>query len=147
MKTLLILGAGKEQVAAIAAAKAKGIRTVVLDMNPKAEGRILADEFHLVSTRDRYAILSFAKSYPSTIDGVMTIASDITYGGRQGGGWRAPYSAPWPNCVSTSFMKQRCAVECSPVCQLTCWTSRLFACRVSVVTSRWTIPPPAACSG
>ena len=38
MKTLLILGAGKEQVAAIAAAKAKGIRTLVLDMNPKADG-------------------------------------------------------------------------------------------------------------
>ena len=38
MKTLLILGAGKEQVAAITAAKAKGIRTVVLDFNPKADG-------------------------------------------------------------------------------------------------------------
>src|SRR5882757_463027 len=79
MKTLLILGAGKEQVAAIAAAKAKGIRTVVLDMNPKADGGALADEFHLVSTRDRDAILNFLAGYKSRIDGVMTIASDIPH--------------------------------------------------------------------
>ena len=59
MKTLLILGAGKEQVAAITAAKAKGIHTLVLDMNPDADGAGLADEFHAVSTRDREAILTF----------------------------------------------------------------------------------------
>ena len=79
MKTLLILGAGKEQVAAITTAKAKGVRTVVLDMNPKAAGRVLADEFHLVSTRDKYAILDFVRAYKSKIDGVMTIASDIPH--------------------------------------------------------------------
>jgi biotin carboxylase len=79
MKTLLILGAGKEQVAAIAAAKAKGIRTVVLDINPGAAGREMADEFHLVSTRDKYAILDFVRAYKSKIDGVMTIASDIPH--------------------------------------------------------------------
>jgi biotin carboxylase len=79
MKTLLILGAGKEQVAAIAAAKAKFIRTVVLDMNPKADGRALADEFHLVSTRDRDAIAKFLAQFKSRIDGVMTIASDIPH--------------------------------------------------------------------
>ena len=96
MKTLLILGAGKEQVAAIAAARAKGIRTIVLDMNPKADGRALADEFHLVSTRDRDAILAFVRGYPgrSTAQ-VMTIASDIPHmvadGGRNAG--RPPYSA------------------------------------------------------
>jgi len=79
MKTLLILGAGKEQVAAIAAARAKGIRTVVLDMNPDADGRALADEFHPVSTRDRGAILDFVKTHAGKIDGVMTIASDIPH--------------------------------------------------------------------
>jgi biotin carboxylase len=79
MKTLLILGAGKEQVAAITAAKAKGIRTIVLDMNPAAEGRAIADEFHPVSTRDRDAVLKFVAGYPSKIDGVMTIASDIPH--------------------------------------------------------------------
>ncbi|HEX4105019.1 MAG TPA: ATP-grasp domain-containing protein, partial [Rhizomicrobium sp.] len=79
MKTLLILGAGKEQVAAIAAARAKGIRTVVLDFNSEADGRALADEFHLVSTRDRDAILAFVRGYAGRIDGVMTIASDIPH--------------------------------------------------------------------
>jgi biotin carboxylase len=79
MKTLLILGAGKEQVAAITTAKAKGVRTVVLDMNPAAEGRAVADEFFCVSTRDRDAILKFIAGYPAKIDGVMTIASDIPH--------------------------------------------------------------------
>ena len=79
MKTLLILGAGKEQVAAIAAAKARAVRTVVLDMNPQAEGRVLADEFFCVSTRDRDAILKFIAGYPGRIDGVITIASDIPH--------------------------------------------------------------------
>jgi biotin carboxylase len=73
------LGAGKEQVAAIAAAKAKGIRTLVLDMNPKADGAGLADEFHAVSTRDQDAILKFVAGYRGKIDGVMTIASDIPH--------------------------------------------------------------------
>ena len=79
MKTLLILGAGKEQVAAITAAKARAIRTVILDMNPQAEGRAFADEFHLVSTRDRDAILKFIAGFPGRIDGVITIASDIPH--------------------------------------------------------------------
>lgn len=79
MKTLLILGAGKEQVVAITLARSKGLRTVVLDKNPEADGRALADEFQLVSTRDRDAILNFARSYRGRIDGVMTIASDIPH--------------------------------------------------------------------
>ncbi len=79
MKTLLILGAGKEQVAAITAARAKAIHTLVLDMNPDADGAALADEFHAVSTRDREAILAFLAAYPGGIDGVMTIASDIPH--------------------------------------------------------------------
>jgi biotin carboxylase len=79
MKTLLILGAGKEQVVAINLAKSKGIRTVVLDQNPKADGGGLADEFHLVSTRDSEAVLAFVRGYPGKIDGVMTIASDIPH--------------------------------------------------------------------
>jgi biotin carboxylase len=79
MKRILILGAGKEQVAAITAAARKGIRTVALDMNPKADGAALADEFYPVSTRDIGAILHLLKDYPNRIDGVMTIASDIPH--------------------------------------------------------------------
>jgi biotin carboxylase len=79
MKTLMILGAGKEQVVAIALAKSKGIRTVVLDKNPKADGGSLADEFHQISTRDRGALLEFVQEYSGPIDGVITIASDIPH--------------------------------------------------------------------
>jgi biotin carboxylase len=79
MKTLLIIGAGKEQVTAIEQAKAKGIYTIALDMNPHADGAVIADEFYPVSTRDTAAILEFLKTYTKKIDGVMTIASDIPH--------------------------------------------------------------------
>jgi len=78
-KRILILGAGKEQIPAIEAAARKGIRTLVLDMNPEAEGAALADEFRAVSTRDIAAILAFLGEYKAKIDGVMTIASDIPH--------------------------------------------------------------------
>jgi biotin carboxylase len=110
MKTLLILGAGKEQVAAIAAAQTKGIRTVVLDMNPQADGRALADEFHLVSTRDQGAILKFLAGYPAKIDGVMTIASDIPHmvsvAGQALGVRHIPLAAA-ELCVHKLHMKER----------------------------------------
>ena len=110
MKTLLILGAGKEQVAAITAAKSKGIRTVVLDMNPNADGRAIADAFHLVSTRDRDAIVKFAREYPTHIDGVMTIASDIPHmvsAAAQALGVRHIPVAVAELCVHKLHMKER----------------------------------------
>lgn len=79
MKNILILGAGKEQVNAIVRAREKGIRTVVLDMNPKADGTSHSDEFYPISTRDGEAITSFLNGYTKKIDGVMTIASDIPH--------------------------------------------------------------------
>lgn len=79
MKTLLILGAGKEQVKAIDRAREKGIRTIVFDMNPQAAGASHADEFYPISTRDTEAVLGFLKGYKEKIDGVMTIASDIPH--------------------------------------------------------------------
>lgn len=79
MKTLLILGAGKEQVPAIKRAKNKGIYTIVLDMNPKAEGFKYADEYYIISIRDEEALINFTKKYEKKIDGVITIASDIPH--------------------------------------------------------------------
>lgn len=79
MKNLLILGAGKEQVPAITRAKNKGIYTIVLDMNPEAEGFKYADEHHIISIRDEKALIDFAKNYDKKIDGVITIASDIPH--------------------------------------------------------------------
>jgi biotin carboxylase len=110
MKTLLILGAGKEQVVAITLAKSKGIRTVVLDKNPNADGGALADEFHLVSTRDRAAVLEFARNYPRRIDGVMTIASDIPHmvsAAAEALGVRHISSAVAELCVHKLHMKER----------------------------------------
>ncbi len=79
MKRLLILGAGKEQVAAIKRAQKKGIYTIALDMNPEAEGFIYADEKQIISTRDIESLCDFAINYKHRIDGVMTIASDIPH--------------------------------------------------------------------
>lgn len=79
MKTLLILGAGRDQVAAITRAKKKNIRTIAIDQNVKAEGAQMADEFYPISTRDVGAILDFLKTYKNPIDGVMTIATDIPH--------------------------------------------------------------------
>jgi len=79
MKTILILGAGKEQVYAIQLAKKKSIRTIAMDKNPRAEGSHYADEFHCISTRDPESIIKFLGGYSKKIDGVMTIASDIPH--------------------------------------------------------------------
>jgi len=114
MKTLLILGAGKEQVAAIAAAKAKGIRTLVLDMNPKANGAGVADEFHAVSTRDKDAILKFVAGYHGKIDGVMTIASDIPHmvsAAAEAAGARHIPQAVADLCVHKLHMKEKLQEE------------------------------------
>lgn len=79
MKTILILGAGKEQVPAIKMAVQKNIRTVVLDKNSQADGVVYADEFYPISTRDVGSIIEFLRGYSKKIDGVMTIASDIPH--------------------------------------------------------------------
>lgn len=79
MKTILILGAGKEQTYAIKLAVQKKIHTIALDKNPKADGAAYADEFYPISTRDVDKIIEFLKGYPKKIDGVMTIASDIPH--------------------------------------------------------------------
>lgn len=79
MKTLLILGAGKEQIPAITRCKNKRVHTIVLDMNPESEGFKYADEHYIISTRDEDALLDFVKTYDKKIDGVITIASDIPH--------------------------------------------------------------------
>lgn len=79
MKTILILGAGKEQLYAIKLANQKKIRTVVFDKDPKAVGVKYADEFYPISTRNIEEIIKFLKKYSKRIDGVMTIASDIPH--------------------------------------------------------------------
>ncbi len=80
-KTLMIIGAGVEQVPAYEAAKRRGITVVGTDMNADAPGLALADHTLLVSTRDACATEQKALEFHRThsIHGVMTIANDVPY--------------------------------------------------------------------
>ncbi|WP_029407168.1 ATP-grasp domain-containing protein [Thiomicrorhabdus sp. Milos-T2] len=74
-KTLLIIGAGHEQVPAIQIAKSKGHKVWVTDYNPSAPGIQYADHFAEISTADKEANLALA--IEAKIDGVMTLGSEL----------------------------------------------------------------------
>jgi len=80
-KTLLIIGAGREQVPGIELAKKLGLHVVVTDGNAQAPGFAYADAGATVDTYDARGQASFAKAYNKKrkIDGVMTLASDIPH--------------------------------------------------------------------
>lgn len=75
MKKILILGASILQLPAIKKAKADGLYTIVVDMNPDAIGREYADEFHIISTIDTERIVALAQKLKP--HGVMTLATDM----------------------------------------------------------------------
>lgn len=77
-RTILIVGAGPNQLPAISMAKQRGLRVVAIDGNPRAEGFGLADEYGVVSTRDVDGAITFAQSVKNAtgLDGVMTMASE-----------------------------------------------------------------------
>jgi biotin carboxylase len=77
-KTILIIGAGANQLPAIKMAKQRGLRVVATDANPRAEGFAVADQHGLVSTRDVEGTIAFAQSVKNAdrLDGVMTMASE-----------------------------------------------------------------------
>ncbi len=78
-RTLLIIGAGYEQVRAYEQAKGMGLTVVGTDMNPEAPAFALADHRLICSTRDVdetvAKVSDFAKTH--TIHGVMTVANDV----------------------------------------------------------------------
>lgn len=83
-KTLLIIGAGAEQVPAYQAAKARGLTVVGSDGNPEAPALAWADHRLIASTRDANATLAAVQAFTAhnahaAIDGVMTIANDVPY--------------------------------------------------------------------
>lgn len=80
-KTLMIIGAGAEQVPAYEVAKRRGLNVVGTDLNPDAPGFAYADHKLIVSTRDADATEFAALKFNSQlrIDGVMTIANDVPY--------------------------------------------------------------------
>jgi len=80
-KTLLIIGAGTEQVPAYKAAKARGLTVVGSDINPNAPAFAWADHRLIVSTRDASETLAVVRDFAvgRRLDGVMTIANDVPY--------------------------------------------------------------------
>jgi biotin carboxylase len=79
-KTLLILGAGVDQVPGILKAKDMGLYTIALDGNPEAKGRDIADEFHQVSIKHFPQIKQFIENdLNKYVDGVIAFGVDIPY--------------------------------------------------------------------
>jgi len=78
-KTLLIIGAGLQQIRAYQRAKELGLRAVGTDQNPNAPAFAYADERLLCSTRDPEETLTVVRAYAkkNAIHGVMTIANDV----------------------------------------------------------------------
>ena len=80
-KTLLIIGAGREQIPAYQIAKKMGLNVIGTDRNPNAPAFDFADKKLICSTRDANhtlkTVLEFSKK--NSINGVMTIANDVPF--------------------------------------------------------------------
>ncbi|GAA6259047.1 acetyl-CoA carboxylase biotin carboxylase subunit family protein [Mediterraneibacter gnavus] len=74
MKKILLLGGSAQQVVAITTAKQLGYYTVLCDYLPDNPGQYEADQFYLVSTTDKEAVLQIAQK--EKIEGVLAYASD-----------------------------------------------------------------------
>ena len=79
-KTLLILGAGSDQLHAISVARKMGVRVSAVDSNASAPGSKIADDFAPISNRDTAALRKFCvdsarRGHP--ISGVLAVGSDI----------------------------------------------------------------------
>jgi len=78
--TLLILGAGMDQIFAIRTAQAMGLRVLTVDMNPQSPGFTLADDYAVISNRDVPALKAFLDSYQANnhrVAGVLVMGTDI----------------------------------------------------------------------
>lgn len=74
MRKILLLGGSAQQVVAIKNARKHGFYTVLCDYLPDNPGQYEADQFYLVSTTDREAVLKVA--IDEQVDGVLAYASD-----------------------------------------------------------------------
>ena len=79
-KHLLIVGGGVFQVPAIKIAKSMGLKVVVTDYNPEAEGMLLADYPIEVSTRNINLTVNMAKQFHRAcpLEGVLTVGTDAS---------------------------------------------------------------------
>ena len=79
-KTIVILGAGNDQVFLIRTAKKLGLKVIAFDKNPNAPGFCYADFPRVVSSRDIKKIIPILEDYQQRkgkIHGVATMGSDI----------------------------------------------------------------------
>lgn len=76
MSKILFVGAGLFQLDGILKAQNMGCYTIAVDGNPKAEGKMIADEFYHIDVTKKDVILDLAKR--KKIDGVLSIASEIS---------------------------------------------------------------------
>lgn len=80
MKTLCVIGVGRESIPALERAKAMNLFIVGTDGNPDAPGRAYCDDFLHVSTYDVGATVAMARhydAYSQRIDGVIALAADV----------------------------------------------------------------------
>lgn len=77
-KTLLVLGAGVDQIPGFQKAREMGIYTIALDGNPNSAAKDFADEFYVVSIKHFEQIKMFLdNSLKKPIDGVIAFGVDI----------------------------------------------------------------------
>ena len=79
-RTLVVLGAGQDQVFLIRTARLMGFGVLALDWNPRAPGFALASEYATISTRDVEAIVAHLEARRRLgveLAGVITMGSDI----------------------------------------------------------------------
>ena len=74
MKTVLFVGAGRNQRRAIERVRELGVRVVAVDRNPEAPGLALADAGEAVDFSDVDAVAETGRRHG--VDGVLTIAAD-----------------------------------------------------------------------
>lgn len=79
-KTLLVLGAGLDQIPGILKAKEMGCYIICLDGNKNAEAKKYCDEFHEVSIKHIEQLDNFIEnSLAKKVDGVIAFGVDIPY--------------------------------------------------------------------
>jgi biotin carboxylase len=77
-RKLLVLGAGRQQVSLLDAARRRGLLVVAVDRDPAAPGFRLADRRALISFEDEPALHRLAEA--ERIDGVISPANDWSIG-------------------------------------------------------------------
>lgn len=75
--TVMVIGGGRIQSYLVAAIQRRGVKALVVDMDPKCFCASLADHFEECDTLDHHKALDVARRYK--ISGVMTAGTDVGY--------------------------------------------------------------------